>query len=425
MNTQTERLYQKDVYMTQFESPVIAADYKANALCLMLERSCFFPEGGGQSSDTGFLTIGENTYTVTHVYEDDHGQVWHVTDTPEGDVQQLQDLAGLNAYGTIDWDHRFENMQRHLGEHILSGRFDALFGGVNRGFHMGEDYMTIDIKPEKNPAFTEITYDMALQAEADANRVIWADLPVRVFYFSTFEEANEMPLRKELAFDEDISVVTVGDPDVPADCVACCGTHPDSTGQVGLVKVYRVEKNRDMWRIYFDAGSKAVAYLSKVYDGAVRAGREYSAAPEELETKLAADRAKNEEIKQKLITMRNAQVNKVLFAAIGEAEFDLKAGVTTPTTVTVTGLSLEDFSHAGKLMEERLWGTVILRFPEESSVMLFSDGDYSCGAAVKENIKDFDGKGGGSDIMARAIFPDNRSMDAFLERLGASKDLML
>ena len=147
---------------------------------------------------------------------------------------------------------------------------------------------------------------------------------------------------------------------------------------------------------------------------------------EELITALqAADRAKNEEIKQKLITMRNAQVNKVLNAAIGEAEFDLKAGVLTPTTVTVTGLSLEDFSHAGKLMEDRLWGTVILRFPEESSVMLFSDGDYDCGAAVKEHTRDFEGKGGGSDVMARAIFKNSRDMDAFLERLGASKDLML
>ena len=117
-------------------------------------------------------------------------------------------------------------MQRHCGEHILSGVFYSLFGGVNRGFHMGHEYMTIDISLEEDPKKKDITWEDALAAQLEANKVIWSDAPVTVIRFDSRDKAEKMPLRKALAFDEDISIVCVGSVENAADCVACCGTHP-------------------------------------------------------------------------------------------------------------------------------------------------------------------------------------------------------
>ena len=140
--------------------------------------------------------------------------------------------------------------------------FYKLCGAVNRGFHMGDDYMTVDMRLEDNPAYETITWETALKAEEMTNNVIWSDLPIIVRHFDKREDAENLPLRKKLSIDEDITIVCVGDENNPSDCVACCGTHPARSSQVGLLKIYKVEKNKDMFRIYFEAGKRAMADLT-------------------------------------------------------------------------------------------------------------------------------------------------------------------
>ena len=212
----TIKLYNDNVYLSECTATVTDVTEKG----VILDRTIFFPEGGGQSSDIGTLinSSDETTYPVTHASESGDAIIHEISN------HNLQ--VGDNVICRINWPHRFDNMQRHCGEHLLSGAMYKLFGGVNRGFHMGEHFMTADINLEKDPSFTEVTWEIAMEAEELVNSYIWQDLPVKAEEFSTGEEASKMPLRKELAVDEDVSVVTIGNDDVLAYCVAFCDTHP-------------------------------------------------------------------------------------------------------------------------------------------------------------------------------------------------------
>ena len=194
----TQRLYQKDVYLKEAELVVSEIrEYKGKQQ-VACESTIFFPEGGGQLCDLGTL----NGIAVTDVKEDkESGTVWHTV----ADASGFE--PGQKVKAVLDWQRRFDHMQMHCGEHILSGRFFELFGVENHGFHMGEDYMTIDMLAKDG---SPITDEMIEKAELAANEVIWRNVPVSTTWFDTAEEALSMPVRKEIKFGEDISVVTVG-----------------------------------------------------------------------------------------------------------------------------------------------------------------------------------------------------------------------
>ena len=137
----TQKIFYEDAYCREFDAAVVSCTEHKDRYEIILDRTAFYPEGGGQPSDSGTVSRGEDLYEVTSAHDDSlEGAVWHYTDAPEGTF-----APGDEVTLTIDWDKRFGNMQRHLGEHMLSGTMDSLFGGVNKGFHMGEDYVTIDI----------------------------------------------------------------------------------------------------------------------------------------------------------------------------------------------------------------------------------------------------------------------------------------
>ena len=209
----TIKLFQSDVYKRSTEAIVSNIDRNVahNSISIVLDQTVFFPTGGGQSCDLGTI----NGIKVVDVFEKDD-ILYHILEGCDSTIQ-VGDKVSLE----IDWKRRFDNMQRHCGEHILSGIFFKLFGGVNRGFHMGEDYMTIDISLEADERYTEINWDMAMQAELETNKVIWENTPVSVYRFDTKAEAEKMPLRKALNLEKDISIVTIGDISNPADSVAC------------------------------------------------------------------------------------------------------------------------------------------------------------------------------------------------------------
>ena len=187
----TRRLFQEDVYMKAAKAVITDIIPSEDGLLLTLDQTIFFPTGGGQSCDRG--TAGG--LSIAEVFEKNH-EIFHRAVEKEcklsiGDEIDIQ----------IDWERRFDNMQRHCGEHILSGKFYQLYGGVNRGFHMGSDYMTIDISLEENPDYDTITWEMAKAAELETNRAIWENLPVITRRFDRREEAEHLPLRKKLTLE--------------------------------------------------------------------------------------------------------------------------------------------------------------------------------------------------------------------------------
>lgn len=396
---ETIKLYQQDVYKKECSSKIISVEDDL----VLLDQTVFFPVGGGQSCDLG--TIGG--FEVTEVFEEG-SLVYHRLKKP------FLLEAGQSADCVIDWDRRFDNMQRHCGEHILSGIFFKEFGGINRGFHMGDDYMTIDISLEEDPSVTEITWDMAKHAELCTNEVIWSNAPVTVCRFETREEAEKMPLRKKLAIDEEISIVCVGDISNAADCVACCGTHPSTAGQVGLVKLYKVEKNKGMFRIYFEAGKRALLDYDKKHDLLSVLGNRYSASPDDLLSKIDARKEKDKAIKNELTVLRQS----VIESRISDIRSDLQAASDSDILIYEFGdMKTDDLLNIGRPVMKEVKKLLLIIAPQDNTLLLFSDGTVNCGQLVKENASIYNGKGGGNATSARAIFPKREGLDTYIQLL--------
>lgn len=411
----TTKLYQSDVYTKEWSTHITSAseceipgrEKGIIGYLLTLKETAFFPEGGGQSCDTGFI----DNLRVIDVQERD-GEIYHT-------VTADSTSAAFPAEGTevrcrLDWERRFDNMQRHCGEHILSGVFYSLYGGVNRGFHMGEDYMTIDIRLEENPRFSRLTHEMALKAELEANKVIWSDAPVTVLRFDNRKEAEKMPLRKALAFDEDISIVSVGSVENAADCVACCGTHPSSAGQVGIIKVYKTEKYKDMYRIYFDAGRFALADYDFKHDILSGMSAKYSSSIEDFPDKLNSREEKYASLKDELFHLKKAFINEECH----KLDELLKESSQRVITYPLSQLSLDDaFSMGKRYMEKNQEKLIMLYSEKDTSYVLVSGGNIHCGNLVREYASLYGGKGGGGNTSARAIFSTQRDAKLFSELL--------
>ncbi|NLD20210.1 MAG: hypothetical protein GX663_08200 [Clostridiales bacterium] len=397
----TTKLYQNQVYTKEFTANVTSVNISEDSTTVTLDQTAFFPEGGGQSCDLG--VIGKwKVADVREVGED----VYHTIETTDS-----SDMPSVGAQlpCSIDWERRFDNMQRHCGEHILSGVFFDLYGGVNRGFHMGTDYMTIDISLEEQPEIEEITYEMALEAEAAANKVIWSDSPVTVLRFDSRKDAEKMPLRKALAFDEDISIVCVGSAENAADCVACCGTHPSTAGQVGLLKTYKVEKYKGMFRIYFEAGQRALKDYGLKHDILTDLSNDYSSSIDDFPSKLKLQEEKLAAVKNDLFQMKKA---------LTKIECDKLDGIIAASDSKVLVHSLEHFSmddafNMGKNYMGKCKQLIMLFSEKDCSYILLSDGTVDCGSLVKEYASFYHGKGGGNKISARAIFDREENATLF------------
>ena len=401
----TVKKYTIDRYLSDLQTKILGlspSPKNEEDLLVVLEETIFFPGGGGQSCDIGSI----NGHPVSMVYEADD-EIFHLI---SGGTQLMKDgifSPGMECEISIDWDRRFDNMQRHCGEHILSGIFYGLYGGVNRGFHMGDDYMTIDISLEDNPEYKEVSWEMAMKAEEKTNQIIWQNLPVIAHHFDTKEEASQIKLRKELTVEEDITIVTIGDESHPADSVACCGTHPSTSGQVGLLKIYKVEPNKGMFRVFFEAGSRALKGYDIRYDILSALEKDLSASHIDIIDKYEARKAKNKDVRDRLyhltkeIQLREAtRIEEAL--SDGEHIFQYEL------------LTIDDVIEIGRSLSGKIPGILYLICSKENIVLIFSD-TADCGKLVKENVSVFNGKGGGNTTFARAIFTRRDDLDMFID----------
>ena len=402
----TKRIYQEDPYAVKNEAVITAVREKNGTDVIACDTSVFYPEGGGQPSDTGSVSVvgSQQDFRISRAFDESLvGDVWHITDAPAGTFS-----AGDRVELSIDWDLRFRNMQRHCGEHMLSGTMDTLFGGVNKGFHMGDEYITIDI----DLGGRMLTDEELSLAERTVNEAIWADLPVTVTWFDDYESSLVLPVRKQVPHDGKVSVVTVGDPGDPYDCIACCGTHPARSSEVGLLAIYKREPNKGMNRIYFDCGKAAFDKLSADSDTLAEAARRYSCSPADLPGRLDAEAESIAALKARLAGMtayiKDAEKEKIL-RSVSDAG---SSGYVYSSDV----LNADDLLKLGFSVINEVPGLfLIMRQPESHTCLLLSSSEErKCGAIVKANAKDFNGKGGGRDDNARAIFPSASDMDAFI-----------
>ena len=264
----TERLYYTDSALTEFEASVVESRVVDGRTQVVLDRTAFYPTSGGQPFDTGRLGAA----AVVEVTDRDDGEIVHVLATEIASSGPLR--------GAVDWARRFDHMQQHTGQHILSAAFDREISARTTSFHLGADSATIDLDRELTPA-------QIGAAEQLANRVVWEDRPVTV-RFATAEEASGMRLRKEPARAGLLRLVDVTDFDLSA----CGGTHVARTGMIGVIAVAGWERFKGGSRVTFVCGGRALRSHGALRDTAAESSRLLSVGLAELPaaiTRLQAD----------------------------------------------------------------------------------------------------------------------------------------
>jgi alanyl-tRNA synthetase len=251
----TTRLYYDDPYLTTFTAQVIAIAEHAGRPAIALDRSAFYPAGGGQPSDQGWLEVApasDHRWSVIDV-QSDNGVVWHILSASE----PLPAL-GTTVTGQINWVRRFDHMQQHCGQHILTAAFIATCQAVTVSFHLSERSVTIDLD------VTNLNEDQVQAAEAWANQAVWANLPIYARFVSP-TELTQIPLRKPPTVSDSVRVVSIGN----IDHSACGGTHPARTGEVGAIVVTGWSRHRGMTRVEFVCGGRVITALHE-RDRAIR-----------------------------------------------------------------------------------------------------------------------------------------------------------
>ena len=248
----TKKLYSSDSHLRGFTSAVLSCEKAEGGWEITLAATAFYPEGGGQACDLG--TLGEAK--VLDVQERGE-KIIHLCDTP------LE--VGMSVAGKLDWERRFALMQQHSGEHIVSGIIHRRYGYHNKGFHMGSDIITIDfdgVVPAEDLA----------DIEAEANRAVWEDLPLRCWYPSP-EELPNVFYRTKKALPWPVRIVQV-----PGyDSCACCGTHVQRTGEIGLIKLFSTVGFRGGTRMEMACGGRALQLLNTALEQNKQVSQAFSA----------------------------------------------------------------------------------------------------------------------------------------------------
>ncbi|MEQ1729391.1 MAG: alanyl-tRNA editing protein [Vicinamibacterales bacterium] len=255
----TARLYYSQPATQAFDASVVRTEPRGAHTAVWLDRTAFYPTSGGQPHDLGTL----DGAPVIDVQDDDAGDVMHL-------VGAGAPQCGAAVHGVIDWTRRFDHMQQHTGQHLLSAMIEKLFSARTVSFHLGSESSTIDLDRELTPA-------QLARVEHETNAVIWRDAPVSI-RFVTEEDAKQLPLRKESARAGTLRLVEIEGVDLSA----CGGTHVDRTGAIGQLALDAWERFKGGQRLEFLCGVRAMARFQQLRDVTAASIRQLSVLPIEL-----------------------------------------------------------------------------------------------------------------------------------------------
>ena len=380
---ETRKLYYGDSHLREFTAEVLSCEQVKNGWEVMLDATAFYPEGGGQACDLG--TLGG--VRVTDVQERGE-EIVHLCDGPL--------TVGETVKGRIDWARRFDQMQQHSGEHILSGLLNAKFGCHNVGFHVGTGIMEVDFD-------VPMTLAEVLEVERRANEAVWADLPIRCWYPSP-EELPSVGYRTKKELPWPVRIV-----EVPGfDKCACCGVHVKHTGEIGIIKVLSVTKFHQGVRIQMVCGGRAYEHLVHAYEQNRQVSQAFSAKV--LETGAAAVRMNDALAAEKF---RANMLEKKLFAQIAESY--VNCGDVLIFRPGLSPASLRDFTEAVAVV---CGGT--------AAVFSGMDGNYNvCLACKGGNVRELgaamnktlNGRGGGKpEFFQGSVKATQAEIEAFFGR---------
>ena len=374
----TNRLYYNEPYRRTFEATVVGCDTVDGRIQIQLDQTAFYPTSGGQPFDTG--TLGESR--VLDVIDRDDGAIVHVVDQPL--------VIGSTVAGNIDWTRRFDHMQQHTGQHVLSAAFDRLGGVRTESFHLGTTSATIDLAREVSPA--EIA-----AAEGEANRVVWEDRPVSI-RFATAEEAAAMPLRKESARTGPLRLIDVDQFDLSA----CGGTHVSRTGAIGTIAIAGWEKFRGGTRIEFVCGQRALARFHDWRDAFATARRHLSVGPGELGSSIERLQA---EIKTLQRSVRDYQEQLAVHDAKALGESGERIGERIVIVEAREGWDAIRLKTLAAAAANAVPTAAIALFNRSTPALVVvargTNGGVDSNAVLKALVAKFGGKGGGKPELAQ------------------------
>ena len=372
----TERLYYTDSYLTEFDATILRIEPQGDRRAVILDRTAFYPTSGGQPFDTGQL----GSARVVEVVDEEDDVIRHVI---EGELEPGP------VRGRIDWGRRFEHMQQHTGQHVLSAAFDKLVGARTESFHLGSTSSTIDLNRTLSASEIE-------RAEHEANRIVWEDHPVAV-RFATAEEAADLPLRKESLRTGTLRLIEVPGFDISA----CGGTHVARTGAIGTIAVSSSERFRGGTRVEFVCGLRTLQAYRGLRDAVGASVRLVSVPPAELPAGIERLQSETKDLKRQIKDLQSrlagfegaaladsaqlyGSVRGVVTAIAGSDQSGLKA-----LAATITGRN----GHVAALFSAPA--------PSAAVIARAADSPVDCAAILKRLIERFGGKGGGRPDLAQ------------------------
>ena len=371
---ETKKLYYEDVYKKEFTAKVLECRQGKKGYEVILDQTAFYPEGGGQPSDTGAL----NGVKVLHVSEKGE-EIIHELEAP------LEE--GVLAEGVIDWQKRYDNMQQHTGEHIFSGLVHKHFGYDNVGFHMGTDEVTVDF----NGVLTQEQLD---ELEDEANQLIYDNVPVKVFYPSK-EELEELDYRSKKELTGLVRIVEIPGGDI----CACCGIHVETTGEVGLIKLRTMINYKGGVRISMLCGRRALMDYRERLKDEIRISNLLSAKLALVPD--AVEKMKNESQEKDLALGR-------LWQQLLEKKAESYPESTEVLAVFEEGLSPVQLRQLATMLYEKGKGKIVGVFSGNEDEQVYQ---YALGSSQADMRKlskamngALNGRGGGSNLMAQGTF---------------------
>ena len=370
------KLYYRDAYIKNFSAELIEQkEDTAGRKYVTLSQTAFYPTGGGQPFDTGNL----NGIEVVDVEEVDD-EIRHYI--KEG-------LATTNCIeGEIDWGRRFDHMQQHAGQHILSAAFEELYGYKTVSFHLGKDTLTIDLDTDMLAA------DEAAKVEELANQVILENRPIITKWVDK-EELKQYRLRKELSVSNNIRLVIIPD----FDYNGCGGTHPNSTTEVGSLKILGWEKQKKTVRVEFVCGQRVLNQLGKKHKIIKELTVKLNAPEQDLSASVDRLLGQKKELEKSIEEMKEQLL-------IFEADEIIRAGKTDIVSTVFQDRSIKELQKLARLLVANAEEKVFLLVSENQDKLQFvlakgKSAEGNLNQWSKEALSLIDGKGGGNETLVQ------------------------
>lgn len=366
---ETIQIYKQNPYKQKFEATVLACNESKKGYEIILDQTAFFPEGGGQYGDQGFLNDIEVLDTQI-----EGGVILHKTKQPLS--------VGTKVCGQLNWERRYGFMQNHSAEHMMSGLIHMTYGYDNVGFHLGEEEMTLDFNGM-------LSMEQLLQLEQQVNDKIWGNIPI-VESYPTKEEEKKLNYRSKKEVEGALRIITIEG----VDCCACCAPHVKMSGEIGLVKVIGVQKNKMGVRVTMLAGKRALLDYESKHEQIIKVGQLLSIPPEQTMETVKKLQEEKQQLEHELLGLKLKLLQNTADSVIPEN------GIACMQTKELSGKEIRELCNY--LMEKATIG-VVLNQKEEKEEVQYTIGSKNIDVRTASTMlkEQLNGRGGGTAQMVQ------------------------